>query len=107
LASKCCRDGVSKCGGGGVGVGGGGGGGWGGWGGGGAPAISGMTIWNLTYQERFSGCSLNATWKEIRREGRYETGGLGKMMKVDEYQVCVSVSVYVCIDDVVYWYLIQ
>jgi hypothetical protein len=69
---------------------------WGGWGGGGAPAISGMTIWNLTYQERFSGCSLNATWKEIRRESRYETGGLGKMMKVDEYQVRVSVSVYIC-----------
>jgi hypothetical protein len=48
-----------------------------------------MTLWNLTYHERFSGCSLNATWKEIRKESRYVTGGLGKDMKVNEYEVWV------------------
>jgi flavoprotein len=48
-----------------------------------------MTIWNLTYHELFSECFLNSTWKEIRRDSRYVTGGLGEMMMVNKYEVWV------------------
>jgi hypothetical protein len=48
----------------------------------------------------FSGCPLNSTWKEIissRQLGsRYVTGGLGKLMTEDEYEVWLCDTMHTC-----------
>ena len=59
-----------------------------------------LCVSNTIYpSSNVSHCVLEKTWKELLMEGAYHTGGLGELMTVNEYEVCVCVRDHPCVDD--------
>jgi outer membrane protein assembly factor BamB len=59
-----------------------------------------LCVSNTIYpSSNVSHCVLEKTWKELRMEGVFHTGGLGKLMTVNEYEVWVCISDHPCVED--------